>query len=105
MNLETEQNYPQFNGAKVSQYDSISDCFYMNNLILTSSNIKVNYFCWTHVKEIPKTQFLVSLFHSQQWSANMELYEISKKGEVKIIYKFEELRGGKIFHAKLYAFI
>ena len=49
---------------------------------------------WTHVKEIPKTPYLVSLHHSETESANMEVFDISNKGKIKKIYSFGQLNGG-----------
>ena len=47
----------------------------------------------THVKEIPGTRFLVSLQQSPETSANLAIYDISKKGRAKKIYSFEETYG------------
>ena len=52
---------------------------------------------YTHIKEIPKTQYLVSLLHSYEKSASMEIFDISKKGKIKRIYTSEMLIGGKMF--------
>ena len=51
---------------------------------------------WTHVKEIPNTKLLVSLHHNWENSANMEILDISKKGQAKKIYSLEEVSGGKV---------
>ena len=50
---------------------------------------------WTHVKEIPNTNLLVSLHHNYLKSASMEVLDISKKGEAKKIYSLGEVSGGK----------
>jgi len=49
------------------------------------------------VKEIANTGFLVSVHHSYQKSANLEVFDVSQKGQPKKIYSFEEVSGGKIF--------
>ena len=48
---------------------------------------------WTHLKEIPNTKLLVSLFH---WgtSANFEVFDISQQEQPKKIYAFEGVKGG-----------
>ena len=50
---------------------------------------------FTHVKEIPNTRLLVSLNHKYNQSANMAIFDISKK-VAKRIYSFEETSGSKI---------
>ena len=52
--------------------------------------IKGNY-SWAHVREIPDTRFLVSVHHSLRSSANIALFDISKRG--KMICSFEETLG------------
>ena len=49
---------------------------------------------WTHVKEIPKSPYLISLHHSYDESANMEIFDISNKGKIKKIYSLGQLNGG-----------
>ena len=51
--------------------------------------------CYTHVKEIPDTKLLISLNHIWRQSANMAIFDISRKVPRKI-YTFEEVSGGKI---------
>lgn len=58
---------------------------FTNNILLAG---------WTHVREIPNTKLLVSLSHSFFTSANMEIFDISKKTPRKI-YSFEEVFGSK----------
>jgi hypothetical protein len=50
----------------------------------------------THVKEIPNTKLLVSLHYGYyQNSANMEIFDISKKGKANKIYSLGEVSGSE----------
>ena len=51
---------------------------------------------WTHVKEIPNTKLLVSLHHDYDNSANMAVFDISTKDQIKEIYSLDEVSGGSI---------
>ena len=53
---------------------------------------------WTHVKEIPNTKLLVSLHHSYDKSANMAVFDISKKDHIKEIYSLGEVSGLSIIN-------
>lgn len=46
------------------------------------------------MKEILNTSLLVSLHHSTGDSANMEIFDISRKGKARKLYSFEEVVGG-----------
>ena len=48
---------------------------------------------WTHVKEIPNTKLLVSLHHNWEKPANMAVFDISKKDQIKEIYSLGEVSG------------
>ena len=50
---------------------------------------------WTHVKEIPNTNLLISLHHSFEKSANMVVLDVAKKGAAKKIYALGEFFGCK----------
>ena len=56
----------------------------------------VYYDGWPHVKELSNTKLLVSLHHNFNVSANMVIYDISKKKKPNRVYSFEEVFGGKI---------
>ena len=60
--------------------------------------------CWTHVKEIANTGLLVSVHHCWSTSANLEVFDVSRKGQPKKIYSFDEVSGGRIF-AKIHLII
>ena len=45
---------------------------------------------WTHVKQIPDTKLLVSLHNNWERSANLEIFDVSKKDQINKIYSFEE---------------
>ena len=47
---------------------------------------------WTHMKEIPNAEFLVSVQHNIT-SANLEVFDVSRRGQAKKIYSFEEISG------------
>ena len=49
----------------------------------------------THVKEIPNSNLIVSLYHDIDASGKMEIFDISKRGKVKKIYSFGIVYGGK----------
>ena len=53
----------------------------------------------THVKEIPGTRLLVSLYHSFWNCAKIELFDLSCREKVKKIYSFEQVIGGN-FHVQ-----
>ena len=50
----------------------------------------------TYVKEIPNTKLLVSLHHDWEKSANMAIFDISKKDQIKEIYSLGEVSGKRI---------
>ena len=47
------------------------------------------------IKEIPNTRFLVSLHHSYNQSANLAIFDISKKEKIQKVYSFEEVVGSE----------
>ena len=49
-----------------------------------------------HVKEIPNTKLLVSLSHNYNTSANIAVFDISKKDQIKEIYSLGEVTGSII---------
>ena len=69
-----------------------------SQLIIFTSNLllwRLEEYSWTHVKEIANTQFLISLHHGFSKSANLEVFDVSRKGQAKKIYSFEEMSGGR----------
>ena len=50
------------------------------------------------MKEIPNTKLLVSLHHNYERSANMAVFDISKKDQIKEIYSLGEVSGGRIIN-------
>ena len=50
------------------------------------------------MKEIANTGFLVSVKHSSTGSANLEVFDISRKRKTMEIYSFEEVSGGNSLH-------
>ena len=51
--------------------------------------------CCTHVKEISGTRLLISLHHAATQSANIEVFDLAKKGRSEKIYSFGEVTGRK----------
>ena len=72
--------------------------FHINSYLITISQGDDN---WTHVKEIANTRLLVSMQHVGSKSANLEVFDVSRKGQVRKIYSFEEVSGGR-FLVKIY---
>ena len=60
------------------------------------NSLSKDAYSWTHVKEIPNTRYLVSLHHAYETFANMEIFDISRKGQAKKIYSYEIVLGGNI---------
>ena len=58
-------------------------------------------FSWSHVKEIPNTNLLVSLHHNEDKAAKLEIFDISKKDRTNIICSFEEVKGGIFIYFKI----
>ena len=48
------------------------------------------------MKEIADTGLLVSLHHGCCRSANLEVFDVSRKGQTKKIYSVTEVSGGRI---------
>ena len=84
------ESYASFDGVKTS-YLSKKFVFvnYDASIILLGDS-------WTRVKEIPNTELVVSLHHNYDESANMSVFDISKKDQIKEIYSLGEVTGGII---------
>mgnify|MGYP000880086214 FL=1 len=50
------------------------------------------------MKEIPNTKLLVSLHHNYENSANMSIFDISKKDQIKEIFSLGEVSGERIIN-------
>mgnify|MGYP000947881788 CR=1 FL=1 len=48
------------------------------------------------MKELPNTKLLVSLHHNSEKSANMSVFDISKKDQIKEVYSLGEVSRGRI---------
>jgi len=48
------------------------------------------------VKEIANTGLLVSVHHCSSKSANLEVFDVSRKGQTKKIYSATEVSGSRI---------
>ena len=92
--IETRQEFANFDGVELSKAGSIFQPFILDSHLLT---IYEDFSSWTHVKEIANTGLLVSVHHTSRNSANLELFDVSRKGQAKKIYSFEEVFRGLIF--------
>lgn len=59
---------------------------------------------WPVVKEIANTGLLVSVHQEWNTSANLAVCDVSRKGQVRQIYSFEEVYGRKIIKITLLMF-
>ena len=57
------------------------------------------------MKEISNTKLLVSIQHCWNTSANLEIFDVSQKGQPKRIYSFEEVSGSQCFIKIIFLFI
>lgn len=78
MNIRKNKNYGSFVGAQIRDVSS--------SLIVGS---------WTHVKEILGTRLLISLHYGFRSSANMEIFDLSKKRQMHKIYALGDTPGSK----------
>jgi hypothetical protein len=88
IDLETKQKYAEFKGVQIE-----GSAF---KLFL----IVIFYYIdgyWTHVKEISNTGLLVSLNQRYNKCAGLEIFDISQKQQVKKIFSFENVVGGKYY--------
>ena len=95
--FNTKESYASFNGAKIS--DSRKTQLF-NYLRLICCNILGD--SRTLLKEIPNTKLLVSLHQNYYASANMVVFDISKKDQIKETYSLGEVSGGRIIIFLLY---
>ena len=86
----TKQIYASFDGAKITTTGTsgFSNPLEVNVVIIFIGDN------WTHVKEIPNTKPLASLNQNRSHSANMIVFDISKKDQVKEIYSLGKISGG-----------
>ena len=63
---------------------------------ISNSNSVTLHEGWTHVKEIANTGLLVSVHHCYNKSANLEVFDVSRKGHTKKIYSATEVSGSRI---------
>ncbi len=88
----TELNYVTFDGAMISDPGKFDSRMFFTQMITFIAN------GWTHIKEIPNTKLLVSLHHNKTESANMEIFDVLKKGRARKIYSLGEVSGGKLIN-------
>lgn len=92
--LETKQRFADFDGVNLNDISRKIQPVDIYSIIMTIR--LVPYACWSHVKELSNTGFLVSLQHCCDRSANLEVFDVSQKGRSKKIYSFEEVYGGTL---------
>ena len=90
--LETKQECANFDGMKLNLktegiYSPLISDFHLDHNTL---RLQVK-----SCEEIANTKFLVSIHYSYYNSANLEVFDISQKGQTKKIYSFEEVSRGK----------
>ena len=90
-NLKTKQKFVEFKGAQIR----IKVRSRLLNALLIVSNPEIDAYSWTHVKEIPNSNLLVTLHQNGLKAANMEVFDISTKIKSKKIYSLGEISGGK----------
>ena len=93
VDFNTKQSYASFDGVKTIY---LSKKFVFVNYLENDASIILLGDSWTHVKEIPNTELVVSLHHNYEESANMSVFDISKKDQIKEIYSLGEVSGGSI---------
>ena len=86
--LEKTQSHANFKGVQIRATSK----FQFSNFIPFYDESIV--YSWTHVKEIPNSKLLVSLHHDCDRSANMEIFDVSKKNHIEKIYSHQDVLGG-----------
>ena len=89
VDLNTKESYASFDGVQSSNQSKFSFSNYLEGDIVVIFLVE----SWTLVKEIPYTKLLVSLHHNYGKSANMTVYDISKKNQIKEIFSLDEISG------------
>ena len=89
--LDSKEEYANFDGVKLNE----SDGRFQLLIYTTSVTVHKGEVSWTHVKEIGNTGLLVSVHHCYNTSANLEVFDVSQKGQAQKIYSFEEVSGSK----------
>lgn len=68
-------------------------CF--NCCLMEITALAFGAFSWTQIREIPNSNLMVSLNHVEGDSTSLQLYNISQKGNVSVVYAFEEAIGNR----------
>lgn len=90
--IVTNQMYANFAGVQLKNTNGTNTFQFRSfNLFLTGDREQA-----THVKEITNTGLLVSLNHAFDVSANMQIFDVSKKEKVQKVFSFEEIEGGML---------
>ena len=59
--------------------------------------ITQGYGSWNHVKEIANTRLLcASVHHCYNGSANLQVFDVSRKAKARKIYSFEQIPGSRV---------
>ena len=51
---------------------------------------------WTHVKEVTNTELFVSVHHTYDTFAHLQVFDVSSTGRAKKIYSATRVSGGRI---------
>lgn len=54
----------------------------------------------SHVREIPNSGLLVSLYQYHTHTALLGIYDISQKGKARKVYSYDDTRGSIIYNIK-----
>ena len=76
--------------SQIPNVPSSSKQLFFNLSFFTSTALS----SYSHVKMIPDTGLLVSLHHHWRKAAQLEVFDVSKKGLARKIYSFGEVFGG-----------
>ena len=90
--LESKQEFAHFEGVQL-KHASSNFQFLVFDSNLTSIHAA---WSWPHLKGIANTGLLVSVHHCYDRSANLEVFDVSLRGQEKKIFSFEEVVGSRI---------
>ena len=90
--LETKEEFANFDGVKLNE----CGCSFLRSSLIQIRSQFIKGGSWTHVKEIANRELLVSVHHNEVESANLEVFDVSQKGQTKKVYSHEEVSGSRI---------
>ena len=90
--IVTNQMYANFEGVQIKNTNGTNTFQYRSLNLFPTGDCEQE----PHVKEITNTGLLVSLSHAVEASANMQIFDISKKEKARKVFSFEEIEGGML---------